>query len=217
MNTTISILIIDDHPIFRKGLRQVLEGDGHLRVVHESENGGDALRFLSDHGADIAVIDVEMPEMSGLELIRRLKEKRLPVHVVILTQYKHEYMVDEAFELGARGYVLKENAVLDILHAIRAVAQGDYYISPQVSSYIMKHKSREAAARANVPSLRELTPTELRILKLISMEKTSKEIADELYISSRTVDNHRTNICSKLNLHGPHKLLLFALENKDKL
>ncbi len=210
------ILIADDHPIFRTGLRQVLERNPNYQIVHESDDGENALQFLTDHEVDVAVLDIQMPGMTGLALARTIKERKLPVRVIILTMYKQEDMVDEAFNLGVHGYVLKENAVLDILHAVNAVAQGEYYISPQISSYIIKHAKQERAEKSEHTLLSELTDTERKILKLIGMNKTSKDIADELHISYRTVDNHRTNICSKLNLHGPHKLLLFALENKDK-
>ncbi|MBI3189584.1 MAG: response regulator transcription factor [Ignavibacteriales bacterium] len=213
----IKILIADDHPIFRAGLRQVLEKNERCQIVHESDDGDDALRFLSQNEIDVAVLDIQMPGLNGLVLARTLKEKKLPVRVIILTMHKQEDMVDEAFKLGVQGYVLKENAVLDILQAVNAVMQGEYYISPQISSYIIKQAKKEQIVRPEFPALKELTDTERKVLKLISMNQTSKDIGDELHISSRTVDNHRTNICAKLALHGPHKLLLFALENKDKL
>ncbi len=213
----IKILIADDHPIFRAGLRQVLEKNNQCMIVHESDDGDDALRFLSTNGVDVAVLDIQMPGLNGLALARTLNEKKLPVRIIILTMHRQEDMVDEAFKLGVHGYVLKENAVLDILHAVSAVSNGEYYISPQISSYIIKQTKKEHPDKWELPMLKELTDTERKVLKLISMNKTSKDIGDELHISSRTVDNHRTNICAKLNLHGPHKLLLFAIEHKDKL
>lgn len=217
MSQKTRILIADDHPIFRNGLRQVLEGDQNIQVIHESCDGEDALSNIEKEQPDIAVVDIEMPGMTGLDVLRGVKEKKLGVRIIILTMYTQEEMVDEAFDLGVSGYVLKQNAVLDILQAVRAVGQGDYYISPQISNHIMRRVRHEGEAKNAVSFLKDLTDTEKRILRLISMSKTSKEIADELFINSRTVDNHRTNICAKLNLHGPHKLLLFALENKDKL
>lgn len=217
MEHKIRILIADDHPIFRTGLRQILERNEKCKIVHESDDGEDALRFLTRNEIDVAVLDIQMPGLNGLELTRMLISNKLPVRIIILTMHKQEDMVDEAFKLGVHGYVLKENAVLDILQAVKEVANGEYYISPQISSYIIKQSKKEIDDQSELSGLKILTETERRVLKLISLSKTSKEIADELHISSRTVDNHRTNICSKMNLHGPHKLLLYALEKKDKL
>jgi DNA-binding NarL/FixJ family response regulator len=217
MENNVNILIADDHPIFRAGLRQVLESNEKFHVIHESENGDEALRFLSQRDVDIAVLDIQMAGMNGLEIARKVKELKFPVRLIILTMHRQEDFVDEAFKIGVHGYVLKENAVLDILHAIHAVSQGEYFISPQISSYIIKQATLKQNETTPAPELKILTETERKVLKLISMSKTSKDIAVELNISSRTVDNHRTNICAKLNLHGPHKLLLFALDNKDSL
>ncbi len=217
MENKVRILIADDHPIFRAGLRQILVTNEKFQVIHESTNGDEALRILTRNEADIAILDIQMPGMNGLEIARKVKELKLPVRLIILTMHRQEDFVDEAFKIGVHGFVLKENAVLDILQAVQAVSEGEYYMSPQISSYIIKQSALKLSEPSAAPQLNNLTGTERKVLKFIGMKKTSKEIANELYISPRTVDNHRTNICAKLNLHGPHKLFLFALEYKDKL
>jgi DNA-binding NarL/FixJ family response regulator len=188
-----------------------------LKVVHESSDGQDALEAIERERPAIAIMDIEMPGLTGLDVVRRLRESGSEVRSIILTMYTQEEMVDEAFNLGVAGFVLKQNAVLDILQAVRAVSEGDFYISPQVSTHIVKRLHPDRVAMKSVPALKLLTETELRVLRLVSRSKTSREIGDELHISSRTVDNHRTNICGKLNLRGPHRLLFFALEHKDRL
>jgi DNA-binding NarL/FixJ family response regulator len=126
-------------------------------------------------------------------------------------------MFNEAMDLGVLGYVLKDSAADDILHCIRAVADGRHYLSPAVSGFLVNRHTRAESLRRAKPGLADLTPAELRILRLIARNKTSKEIADELELSTRTVDNHRFNICTKLELHGVHSLVKFAFDHKSEL
>lgn len=217
MKTEIRILIADDHPIFRKGLRQVIEADTRLKVIEEAEDGAVALERIQALKPEIAILDVHMPNMSGFDLVRALRKKRVPVEIIILTMYKDEEMFNTAMDLGVKGYLLKDSAITEIVSSIKAVADGQPYISPVLSKLLLDRSRRAASLRETQPSLEDLTPTELRVLKLIAEYKTSKEIADELFIHPRTVDNHRTNICTKLEIHGSHALLKFALEHKSEL
>jgi len=217
MIPTVSIVIADDHPLFRKGLRQSIEEDPSLRIVGEASNGAAALRMIEERMPDVAVLDIDMPEMQGLQVAKTVKEKKLFVAVIILTIYKEEDMFNEAMDAGVRGYVMKETAVIDLLEAIKMVAMGQYYFSPAIAGHLVGRSQRAKHLLAEKPSLAELTPAERRILKLIALNKTSKEIADDLHISYRTVETHRTNIATKLNIHGSHSLLKFALENKAVL
>ena len=213
----IHILIADDHPIVRRGLRQVIEGDSKLIVVAEADDGEAALRLIEQTRPQVAVLDIDMPKLDGFAVARALQKKRLPVEVVFLTIHSAEDLFNEAMDLGAKGYVLKESAVTDIVNGIRAVAAGQHFITPSLTSYLVNRRNRSDALARRLPSLAELTPTERRILKLIAEYKTSKEIAEELFINYRTVENHRTNICQKLELRGSHALLKFALQHKSEI
>src|SRR5262249_35820545 len=142
---------------------------------------------------------------------------KLQVEAIFLTMHKDEDLFNEAMNLGVKGYVLKDSAVTDIAAAVKAVVIGQSYISPSLSSYLISRGSRASSLAKQRPGLNVLTPTERRILRLIAENNTSREIAEELFISIRTVDNHRANISAKLELQGSHALLKFALEHKSEL
>lgn len=217
MNTETRIVIADDHPLLRQGLRQVIEADNSLRVVAETGDGQSALKLIEEHLPEIAIIDVTMPRTDGFELAQIMRDKKLPVGIIFLTIHDEEDMVNEAMDLGAKGYVLKESAVTDIVACIQAVRAGQHYLSPSITGYLFNRKKRADSFAEQQPRLDDLTPTERRILTLIAEYKTSKEIAEALCISHRTVENHRTNICAKLDLHGSHALIKFALRHKSEL
>jgi DNA-binding NarL/FixJ family response regulator len=212
-----AIVIADDHPIFREGLCKVIERDHGGRVVAEAGDGQAALRLIRERKPDIAVLDVVMPELNGLNVARQVQRERLAVAVVFLTMFKEEDMFNEAMDAGAKGYVLKENAVSDIIACLRSVVSGQYFISPAISDLLVRRTERVRGLAGQTPGLSSLTPSERRILNHIGRGKTSKEIAVELFISPKTVENHRVNIAAKLGIHGNNALLKFALENKDKL
>lgn len=217
MNTEIRLVIADDHPIVRKGLRMAIESDASLKVLAEADDGEAALALIMDLQPQVAVLDVNMPKMGGFALLRELQQRRLPIAVIFLTMHSDEETFNEALDLGAQGYVLKESAVTDIVSGIKSVAAGKHYISPLISSYLIKRGQRANAFAQKKPSLNDLTPTERRVLHLIAADRSSKEIAEELFISHRTVENHRTNICQKLEIHGHNALLKFALAHKSEL
>jgi DNA-binding NarL/FixJ family response regulator len=217
MKSEIRILIADDHPVFRRGLRQVIESESSFTVVAEADDGRSALEAIRAHRPDIAVLDIHMPEMGGFDLIRAIKKEKLEVEVVFLTMYDDEEMFNAAMDLGAKGYVLKDSAISDIISSLRSVAANRPYISPALSGFLLNRSERASKLARQQPGLNNLTATERRILKLVSEYKTSKEIAEELHIHYRTVDNHRTNISQKLGLRGSHALLKFALEHKSSL
>jgi len=213
----IKVLIVDDHPLFRQGLRQLVEADSRFELVGEAGDGRSALQLIMEKKPDIAMLDVNLPIMSGLEVARSLQEKRSSTHAVILTMYKEEETFNRAVDLGVKGFVLKENAVQDILDCLVAVAAGQHYLSPTISGYLVRRRGRAEELAVKKPGLNDLTKAERRILKLIAEKKTSREIATELFISPRTVEAHRANICAKLELRGSHSLLQFALENRASL
>ena len=217
MAAEITILIADDHPIVRKGLRQVIESDPQLKIVEEAGDGQSALDQIEQLQPDVAVLDLDMPGKGGFDVVREMRRSRYATEVIIVTMHSEEDMFDEAMDLGVKGYVLKDTAVTDIIAGIKSVAAGRHFISPQLSAYLVNRNSRAARLAKAKPSIADLTPTEKKILKLIGEGKSSKEIADLLFVNYRTVENHRTNICTKLELHGSHALLKFALQNKSDL
>ena len=217
MTSRPKIFIVDDHPLFRGGLRQVILDDRSFELAGEAADGEAALKFIQEKKPDVAVLDLKLPGLSGLEIAHKLQAVRSPTRVIILTMHNEEELINRALENGVRGFVLKENAVSEIVSAISAVAEGEHYFSPAVSGHLVRRRNRTELLAKEKPGLDDLTKAELRVLKLIAMKKTSKEIAAELFISPRTVEAHRANICTKLDLHGSHSLLQFALENRSLL
>lgn len=217
MGDKLKVLIADDHPIFRRGLLEVIETDAALLVVGEAGDGATALEQMEQLRPDVAVLDIDMPELNGFELVKEIRRKNLPVKIVFLTMHKDEDLFNEALRLGVRGYVLKDSAADEVVASIRAVAGGQHYISPAISTYLVRRSERAAAFAQETTGLTALTPAELRVLKLIAANKTSREIAAQLFLSYRTVENHRANICQKLGLRGSHALVKFALEHKSQI
>jgi DNA-binding NarL/FixJ family response regulator len=217
MPDRITVLIVDDHPLFRSGLRQVIAEDPRFELVGETGDGKAALQLIHEKKPDVAVLDVNLPGLSGLEIARTLQTKRLPTRVIMLTMHKDEETCNRALDIGAKGFVLKENAIEEILKAIAAVAGGEHYLSSTISGYLVHRRNRAEMLAAKKPGLDDLTKAERRILKLIAEKKTSREIGAELFISPRTVEAHRANICAKLELTGSHSLLQFALENRSAI
>jgi len=217
LSKPLTILMADDHPTFRGGLRQIIAEQPDLRLVHEAGDGETALRLARELKPAVAILDLDMPKLSGLEVAAAIQRERLPVRIIILTMHREEDMFNEALDLGILGYVLKDSAAEDILQCIRAVAAGQHYLSPAISGFLVNRNTRAETLRRARPGLADLTPAERRILRLIAQSKTSKEIADELNLSTRTVENHRFNIGAKLSLRGVHSLVKFAFDNKSAL
>jgi DNA-binding NarL/FixJ family response regulator len=207
------ILIADDHPIFRSGLKQVIESDAAYEVVAEAEDGESALSRIRDTGPDVAVLDVNMPKMSGFDVAAAARKEMPDVEIVILTMHDDEKMFAKAMDLGVRGYVLKDSAAVEIVNCLQAIGKGQNFTSAAVTSYLF----RRASGSRNVEGLDSLTPTERSVLKKVAEYKTSRDIAEELNVSVRTVENHRANISSKLGLQGSHALMKFALEHETDL
>ncbi len=217
MKTEIRIVMADDHPIVRQGLRQIIETDRAISIVAEAGDGETALELIEKHQPDVAVIDIDMPEMDGFAVVNELKNKNIEVEVVFLTMHHEEEIFQAAMDLGVKGYVLKDSAVTDIVASIKSVADGKPFLSSALSALLLNHRARLEELEKEQPGLQNLSPTERRILKLIAEDKTSKEIGKELFISHRTVETHRTNICRKLDLHGSLALVKFAAAHKSEI
>lgn len=211
------ILLADDHPVFRDGLRQAIQSDPEMEVAAEAGNGEAAWGMVCDLAPEIAVLDVSMPKLDGLEVARRIRDQKRPVSVVFITMHDEEDLFNHAMDAGAKAFVLKESAVSEILNAIRTVAAGKYYLSPGISHYLVTRRERKEFLARQHPGLEILTPAERRVLKLISEDRTTKEIAADLEVSPRTIEAHRANISAKLNLRGSHSLLRFAFDHRAEL
>ena len=213
-NKELSIVIADDHPLYLSGVRNELEKESGIKIVAEAEEGETALSLILQLKPDIAILDIQMPKLSGLHIARKLKLND-QTKLILLTMFNDQKMFLQAMDYGVRGYVLKDAAVHDIVTAVFDVAEEKYYLSTSLSGLLVPGKQNRSV---NVSALLTgLTPAELKILSLISTLKSNKEIADTLFISQRTVENHRVNISHKLNISGTNSLLKFAIKNKDLL
>lgn len=213
----ITIIMADDHPIFRSGLKQMIEEDKNILILGESDNGQIALEMINNLKPEVALLDIEMPGKTGLEILRELKNSGHRPKVIFLSVFADEDIYDEAMELGISGYVLKDSAISDIIDCIYSVSKGDYYISPSLMNLLVNKKTKAKKFTKDFSSIKLLTRAETIILKLISDGRTTKEIAEILDISFKTAENHRTNISNKLGLKGSNSLIKFAIENKSHL
>lgn len=211
MSKNCSILLADDHPVFRKGLFDIISEYSSHKIIGEAEDGRMAVEMIVSLQPDIVILDINMPSLSGFEVAKEISKLKLKTRVIFLTMHKEEEILHKALEYNAGGYILKECAVDDIIDCINYVAEGKVYVSPAISGLLLKRNQEQKNLSALLDTL---TSSEIRVLKLIADEKTSREIADELFISIRTVEAHRSNICNKLNIHGINSLLKFALDHK---
>lgn len=217
MENQITILIADDHPIVRQGLRQTIEEDRRLTIVAEAGNGQEAIAAIELHAPHVTILDVDMPVMNGFDAARTIRERGLATEIIFLTMHRDEDMFNEAIDLGAKGFVLKDSALADIVECIKTVAASKHYASHALTSFLINRGRRANDLTEKQPSINDLTPTERRVLKLIAEGRTSREIGEQLFISPRTVEKHRENICQKLDLQGSHSLYKFALSHRTEL
>jgi two-component system response regulator NreC len=215
MDSEITIVIADDHPIFREGLKKIIQGKNNFTVIGEAGDGIESLNIIRNLNPQIAVIDIDMPGKNGFEVVTEMKSFGCKTQTIFLTMHNAKDLLEEALSLNVRGFVLKENAITEILDAIEKVNNGSYYVSPQVSNYMFAEKADSGNSYPQKLLLNKLSPTEKKILKLISLQKSTNEIAAELFISPKTIETHRTHIASKLNLYGQNSLLKFAIDNKN--
>lgn len=215
MSEPVTVVIAEDHPLFRKGLADVLNASPDFRIVGEAADGESALALVRRHRPRIALLDIELPKSSGLAVTEVVRRELPETEVVILTMYKDAALFRRALDVGAQGYVLKDSAATDIVACLHMVAAGRPYISSALSGDLLDRRAEHPVAE--LAAVSDLTPTERRILKQIAQGQTSAAIAAAAGISPKTVENHRLHICGKLGLHGPQALLRFALEHKALL
>ena len=209
--STIRILLADDHPVVRRGLRLVLEAEPDLAVVAEADNGAEAVARGLDEGIDLAILDVSMPRMSGLQAARELSRRRPGLRLLMLSMHDNEQYLFEALKAGASGYVLKSGADRDLIEACRATMRGEAFLYPAAVGGLIRDFLQRAVEDGREPEL--LTPRELEIVKLIAEAHSSREIADILVISVKTVERHRENILEKLGMHDRVELTRYAIRS----
>jgi DNA-binding NarL/FixJ family response regulator len=207
------IVLADDHALLRKGLRKILEGKVDYRVIGEAGDGLELLSLLKELAPDVIILDISMPKLGGIEAITEIKAIRPSGKIVILTMHNEKEYLHQAFSAGADGYILKEDADTELFSAIASVRQGKKYVSPSMAYAWMKDWAEMRHGESiSLPEPEPLTVREKEVLKLIAEEKSSKEIAELLHISARTVDHHRANLMAKLNLKNTVALIKYAVK-----
>ncbi|MGV6829033.1 MAG: response regulator [Flavobacteriales bacterium] len=206
----LSIIIADDHPLLLKGLSDYLSEKNYL-VIGSATDGNEAYNLITSKKPDVAILDIQMPILTGLEIAKKCKTNNHSTKIVLITFHKEKSIFKEAQELGVHGFILKEFALDEIENCLSTISKGLSYISPQLSLFLHSKKQ-------GTDILEKLTTTEKKILSYIAKDKTNKEIAAILFVSYRTIEKHRSNIIAKLHLEQKtNSLLLWAKENQDEL
>ena len=208
----IRILIADDHAVFRSGLKALLEKEADLKVVGETGDGVSTIEAVASQEIDVLLLDITMPKLPGPKVAEAVLRKRPSPAIVVLTMHQDEYYLQELFKIGVRGFVLKKSTGTDLLQAIRAVYCGERYVDSALAGHLISsyvgHRTAEKTGRLDL-----LTPREREVCSLLAYGHTNGEIAKKLFISERTVETHRTNLMTKLDLRSRAELVRFAIDN----
>jgi DNA-binding NarL/FixJ family response regulator len=211
----VNIIIADDHHLIRLGLRNVLASNSTLEITNEFDNGTDALNYILDNKPDLAIIDIDMPGISGLELCKVVREKKVSTKILFLTMLNQETVFKKALELGANGYLLKDFILEEIFTAIETILNDAFYISDNLQLKLNKDFSKFVSDTSVTDKLLMLTETEKKVLMLIASDYKSEQIAEKLFTSIHTIKTHRKNISQKLELgNEQNNLLKYAVKNK---
>jgi two-component system response regulator NreC len=210
----IRILLADDHNVMRRGLRLLLESQPEFSIVGEASDGRQAVEQAETTTPDVVVLDIAMPNLSGIEAAHRIMSMRPETAIVVLSMHSDEGYVLRALKAGAKGYLLKDSAEGDLIEAIKAVSEGKTFFSPEISKMLVEDYVREIRARGFEDSYELLTPREREILQLLAEGKSNKEIAALLNLSLYTIETHRRNLQDKLNLHSFAELILYAVRKR---
>jgi DNA-binding NarL/FixJ family response regulator len=207
----IRVLLAEDHTIVRKGLRALLDDEIEIEVVGEAEDGRDAVRQVEELHPDVVLMDITMPLLNGVEATRQIKAQVPEVQVLGLTRHENEEYVYQLLRAGAAGYVVKQAAPAELVEAIRAVMQGETYLSPSINPSVVEAYIRQAKEMVVKGPDERLTPREREVLQLVAEGRTNREIAQVLSISVKTVEHHRANLMSKLELYSAAELTQYAI------
>jgi len=210
----IRVLICDDHMMVRQGVHMVLQSEPDIELVAEAGRGEEACALAQTHRPDVVIMDISLPDISGIEATRRIKAAQPGIRVIGLTMHEEEPYVLELLKAGADGYIVKRSAAADLVSAIRSVMQGQAVLDPVVTRAVVSgYVTRNPQTAAERDELTMLTPREREILVLVADGNTNAEIAKKLFISEKTVQTHRSNILDKLNIHDRTELVRFAIRN----
>lgn len=209
----IRILLADDHTILREGIRSILEAEADMEVVGEAEDGHTTLKMVDELRPDVVLMDIAMPLLNGLEATRQIKRHHPKVKVLVLSMHENEEYIRQVLACGALGYILKDAAARDLIQAIRAVYQGEAVLSPAITRLVIEDYLRWGDLQGQNHG-DGLSPREREVLQLIAEGYTNKQIAEILCIAVKTVQAHRTNIMSKLDLHDRSELIKYAIRKK---
>jgi RNA polymerase sigma factor (sigma-70 family) len=209
----IRVLVADDHAIIREGLRVMLGNQPDMEVVGIASNGYEAIRLVDQREPDVVVMDISMPELNGIEAISQMLPRHPNIKVIVLSIHETKPYVYRALKAGARGYLLKETAGLEVVDAVRAVYSGDRYLSQRISDLLTDVSFRNLEVSMEVSPLERLSPREREILQLVAEGKTSQEIAERLSISPKTVDTYRSRLMHKIGVEDMAGLVKFAIQH----
>ncbi len=207
-----SILIVDDHPLFREGLRAIITRDGRFEVTGEAGSAREALRLARRLKPELIIVDISLPDRSGIELTSELRRKFPESRILIVSMHSKIDYIAEAFQAGATGYVVKESAAERLIDGLDAIAGGEYFLDSCVSHEVVKRLMQMPAKDARIadPGYGSLTPREQEVMRLLAEGLSVKKIAEKLFISPKTVENHRANIMNKLDIHSTVELIRYA-------
>ena len=210
----IRILLADDHELVRKGLRLLLERQPNLEVVGEAAEGREAVRLAEELAPDLIIMDIAMPQLNGLDAAAQIVRRNARTGIIILSVHSDEGYLARALNAGAKGYLLKDSAEVDLLRAVETVAQGRPFFSPAITATLLEDYMRQLQQRGLEDSYELLTDREREILQLLAEGKSNKDVAALLKLSPYTVETHRTHIMQKLNLHNTAEIVLYAVRKK---
>jgi len=207
-----TILIVDDHPLFREGLKTIIERNGKFEVLGEVGNGRETIRMAKKHKPDLVVMDISLPDQNGIDLTREIRSCLPETRIMIVSIHSRIDYIAKAFQAGATGYLVKESAAAGLLKGLEAISRGEYFLdnslSGQVVNLLMESPSMEKNIRDN--PYNALTPREQEVMRLLAEGLSPKDVAEKLFISPKTVENHRANIMGKLDLHSAMELVRYA-------